>query len=105
MPLFRFHRGSLEDSLKTTFRVEDKKDLFDKLNNFNTLLGRPRQDEDLISAMPCIARPEDILVKEYIFDNRIGWDTQIVLIKHQCVTRDPYIIGFLSEPFLEKIKE
>lgn len=99
MPIFRFHRGSLEDSMKTCFIVKDKKELYEKICRFNKLTNKERSTEDLICISENIPSEESLSVKNYIYDERIGWHTQIVIVKNRCVTIDPYMIGFLSEPF------
>jgi hypothetical protein len=101
MPLFRFHRGTLSESLKTTFHATDKQDLFNKIKSFNKITNKPKTPEDSMCITSSICSPESISIKPYVFDDRIGWDTQIVLVKNECVTKDPYVIGFLSEPFSE----
>lgn len=85
--------------MKTCFLVTSKVDLWRKLSDFNSFTGEPRKDEDKICSSPNIRNSDDLIIKNYINDDRNGWNTQIVLVKSQCVTRDPYVIGFLSEPF------
>ena len=58
--LYREHRGSLEDSMKTIFSIKSTK-------------------KDLSQIIGC--NIEDIEVKEYGYDDRIGWNTFIVLVK------------------------
>lgn len=89
MPLFRFHRESLEESLLTTEIVKNKRELIDliiafayySIPNFNIKI-KPYPDEDI-----CL-------------DKRIGWYTQIVTADFQ--KKDIYYpVGFLSEPLDE----
>lgn len=106
MPVFRFHRGSLSESMKTCIVVKNKHELWKHIYNFNKATGMLIQDTDhfVISSS---AQPDEIIIKPYIFDERIGWNTHIVLIHSRCVTKDPYVAGFLSDalPDLEKENE
>ena len=89
MPLFRFHRGSLADSLATTVIVKKEEELmkfiFDSHMAWNTLL---KIDDIKIEINPYPTSEDN-------FDSRIGWYTHIVCQKQP----EPYIgvIGFLSE--------
>lgn len=90
MPLFRFHRGGLDDSLATTVIVKDITELMmiikkahenwmpPNAETFGVMIG-PYQDH------------------EHNFDKRIGWYTQMVTSDiHQ---RGVFNVeGFLSEP-------
>lgn len=86
MPLFRFHRGSLEDSLATTQRVKTKDELLAIIN------------KDL---QPWHVKAQGIKIAPYpskdnCFDNRIGWFTHIV--KAEGIgTAEGCVYGFLSE--------
>ena len=88
MPLFRFHRGSLQESLKTTIIV----------NSFAHLAAIIAAD-----AVPEAKWGASIDVfpypsKEDNFDPRIGWYTQMVTAN--LYEKDKmHPIGFLSEPF------
>jgi len=64
--LFREHRGSLEDSMKTVTNVESLKDI-EKICNFKG----------------------EYKIKYYCFDDRINWNTYIV-------TCDDKVIGFTN---------
>jgi hypothetical protein len=77
MPLFRFHRGSLAESLDTTI-------IIDNCNELYQLLSKDRAGSIHITIDPYPS-------EKNCFDKRIGWYTQIVKINN-----DP--IGFLSEP-------
>lgn len=99
MPLFRFHRGGLHDSLQTTRIVKDMKDLRDKVKNY-------------LGDVFCIDVTEDFILEispypsdNDNFDSRIGWFTHFVSITLignpdnrvvKMMDRTP--IGFLSEP-------
>lgn len=83
--------------MKTCFVVNDKDDLFKKINNYNRITNAPGTPEDKLQLTPWINKKDDLVITAYCFDNRIGWNTHIVMIKSQCTTRDPYIIGFLSD--------
>lgn len=61
---FREHRGSLEDSLKTTVELKDGRALLEYAT------GK-------LGPFP----PKSLRVKHYCFDERVGWDTHIVMIK------------------------
>lgn len=64
MTKFRWHRGSLSDSLATTVEVTDRYALF-------LLLEKDWHE-------PVSGKAVDI--KHYGFDRRIGWDTHLVTI-------------------------
>lgn len=86
MPLFRYHRGSLEDSLNTTIYVKTIKELIlDISKHWDQTHMKIEKYGDKI-------------------DPRIGWFTHIVLIKHEgfFFKVDFFSVGFLSEPFIEK---
>ena len=70
--LFREHRGLLEDSMKTCREVSDLSNLTDVVND---LYGQG-----------------EVTVQSYVYDNRIGWDTQMVCLKGNAV-------GFTSGVF------
>ena len=91
MPLFRFHRGGLEESLATTRIVKDIYELrkviehdwhsWPSTNNKNFRIE--------IEAYPSFRD---------CFDGRIGWYIQLVTAN--IVEEDKmHPIGFLSEPF------
>lgn len=89
MPIFRYHRGGLEDSLKTVVLVKSLKDI-------------EKIAMDFWSDFNLTDKKINIKVQPYLpeIDYRIGWFTQIVM----CDFPDPgvfYPIGFLSEPFQE----
>jgi hypothetical protein len=89
MPLFRFHRGSLEESLKTTVIIK----------NFNDLTKYIVHDIDDWIINQHI--PLKIIIEPYPdekdnFDSRIGWYTHIV--RATLYEKDVlHVIGFLSE--------
>lgn len=88
MPLFRFHRGGLHDSLATTVIVKNIKELnkivYEALKEWFWKL--PTDIELTIEPYP----------DENCFDARIGWYTHMVLAKVANAEMSP--IGFLSEP-------
>lgn len=66
---FRFHRGTLEESLKTCVLINSKIEL---CNIINEEFKHPK----------IVFKPEDISIKFYSSDNIIDWDkTYIVKIK------------------------
>lgn len=81
MPTFRFHKGSLKESMETCVVVKNKHELALTISTYNYEHGIF----------------ENLIIKEYCFDKRIGWNTHIVLVKPSCVTEDPYVVGFLSD--------
>lgn len=72
---YRPQRGSLKESMESVVEFSGSKvDLLKILR---------REFKDIIS--------DDVTVKPYIYDDRIGWDTYIVLIKNNA-------IGFTNGP-------
>lgn len=101
MPLFRFHRGSLADSLQTTILVKNKKELRQAVKQHISevyYMNSPDDFELEISPYPSEGNN---------FDSRIGWFTYMVALTITCpdnanvksIYASP--IGFLSEPFKE----
>lgn len=86
MPLFRFHRGSLKDSLATTVIVVNADDLYKAICNEYDMKSLPHP-------LTVVPYPNE----ELCFDDRIGWYTQIVTT---VINDERIVIGFLSEPFL-----
>jgi hypothetical protein len=89
MPLFRFHRGGLHESLETTVVVKSPDELRKVITN--SIENWPTTNKDfgfITQAYPAHNN----------FDPRIGWYTQMV-------TADIYnegvfvVVGFLSEEF------
>jgi hypothetical protein len=74
---FRFHRGSLEDSLATVVEV----------GSMAELRAVIEKEWGLI----CPTGDEPLSVEPYGYDARIDWDTHLVLWKYQPV-------GFLNGP-------
>ena len=64
---FRWHRGSLADSMTTVVTVANRAELVAVLNEKERLLEE-RATED------------NVAVKPYGFDKRINWDSHIVMI-------------------------
>ena len=91
MPLFRFHRSGLHESLQTTIIVK----------TFNDMVKAIVFADSVIEANPPWGAR--FLVEPYIidgncFDPRIGWYTQIVTTNlYEEDKMHP--VGFLSEPF------
>lgn len=89
MPLFRYHRGGLHESLQTTIIVKSLEELRAKI-----MVN--------VSEMYLIEDPEnfEIQVMPYPSDNnfdpRIGWFTQMVTMSCKNIRNTP--VGFLSEP-------
>lgn len=92
MPLFRFHRGGLQDSLETTIIVKTRDELLARIldsSSFGIRDAAYGNYELKIDPYP---------FKEICFDSRIGWYTQIVT--GNIYEEDKFHpIGFLSEPF------
>ena len=99
MPLFRFHRGGLHESLQTTVIVKTPDDLsniaFDAMKQWVNIQS--------INDIELTIEPYPT---ENNFDSRIGWYTQMVSIK--CKVKNPHFsniaahpLGFLSEPFID----
>lgn len=66
--LFRFHAGTLEESMKTCIEVTNRKELVDYLKNKSNLFGNIVEEE--------------IQCNLYGYDNRIGWRTYLITDKH-----------------------
>lgn len=87
MIVYRSHRGSLEEAMKTVVEFKDLKEL--KLHvcgEHNNVFGRE------------MLRPEDIIIgDEVINDTRIGWkETRHVLVKRMegKAYEHPQCVGF-----------
>lgn len=96
MPTFRFHKGSLEESMETCVVVKNKHELAIELSGHNHAYDVFGKDAKGVF-MGSVVSTENLIIKEYCFDKRIGWNTHIVLVKPRCVTQDPYVVGFLSD--------
>lgn len=90
MSLFRFHRGSLEESLNTTVIVKDFSDLLKAILNSGLINENNINYEAKIEITPYPS-------KENNFDSRIGWYTQLVSANFYEEDKI-HPIGFLSEP-------
>lgn len=91
MPLFRFHRGGLHESLQTTIVVKTFNDVVKAI-----VLSF---DEDMLKRQKWGAEFKIIPYPDEInnFDPRIGWYTHMVLANiYEKDRLSP--IGFLSEP-------
>lgn len=87
MPLFRFHKGSLHDSLATTIVIRNSNHLFE-------VISKLAQDKfDWLAEIEIQAYPSE----GDNFDPRIGWYTHMV--KANIYEKDVmHPVGFLSEP-------
>ena len=90
MPLFRFHKGGLQDSLDTTVIVRNMHELMKVISHrHENFLGECKLTFGIIIG----AYPSD----EHNFDKRIGWYTQMVT--SDILERGVFVPeGFLSEP-------
>ncbi len=85
MPLFRFHRGGLEESLKTTIVVK----------NFNDLYTAIANEFDITASWSASIEIEPYPA-ENNFDARIGWHTHLVTAN--IYDKEKYVpVGYLSE--------
>ena len=66
--LFREHRGTLEDSMATVVTINNREELV-------------RHIADKLTAFGVDVQPENIQVSPYAKDERIDWDTYIVVLK------------------------
>lgn len=91
MALFRFHRGdTIYESLKNTRIVKNMSDLRQVIWE---------DMEPWIDNFPELTTQENFKIKiiPYIFDDRIGWHTQLVSV--DIYERPTFsAIGYLSEP-------
>lgn len=78
MTLFRQHRGSFKEAMKTVIEVRDKVDLFNYLKH--DLSGYKLESMDQLTITPYSG-----------IDSRNGWDTYIVCINGAA-------IGFTNGP-------
>ena len=74
--LFRFHRGGLSESMETVTIIHSFEQLICMINGW--------WDSPLTK----------ITIEPYIFDSRIDWDTQLVIIHVQDKT---YPVGYLNK--------
>lgn len=88
MALFRFHRGSLEESLKTTIIVKDIHDLLERLAEWW---------EEAHSTDRSTMKEWQVHIDiRQQFDERCGWFTHTVSFR--VGDNESTAIGFLSEP-------
>ncbi len=74
--LFRFHKGGLSESMETLTIIESFEQLICIINEwFDSPLTK-------------------ITIEPYIYDHRIDWDTQLVMIK---VRDQTYPVGYLNK--------
>jgi hypothetical protein len=90
MPIFRFHRGSLAESMETCCVVNDKNELAALISRWNGATEKESTNEDGVW-IGGYCSPEDLIISPYCFDKRIGWNTHIVVRKSRCVTQDDYV--------------
>lgn len=76
--LFRFHRGTLDESMETVEEVDAFEDLL--------LLVAHNMDLELVS----------LSYKPYGYDHRIDWDTQIVMARFKGFDA-AWPVGFLNK--------
>ena len=67
MPKFRFHRGTLEDSMKAVWEVETIDDILQIFKDEFPMLSH-------------LFNQDTVKIKPYGYDTRIEWDTYIVTI-------------------------
>ena len=87
MIIYRSHRGSLEEAMKTVVEFDNLEDLkLHVCDEHNSLWGRE------------ILRPDDIIIgNDTINDTRIGWkETRHVLVKRMGnrIYEHPQCVGF-----------
>lgn len=93
MPLFRYHRGGLQESLNTTIVVKDKEDLKRAIKKAVTeIYYMENPDEFELDIFPYPSKDNN-------FDARIGWYTHMVTLEVKNIKAGP--VGFLSEGFDE----
>lgn len=61
---FRFHRGSLEESMANVYEVMNRQELINLIN-----------EQWPFKYQPIL----DVEVSRYVYDDRIGWDTYIII--------------------------
>lgn len=77
--LFRFHRGGLNESMETVTEIE----------SFEELIMLITSSWDV--------QPTRITIEPYMFDERIGWDTQLVRVVLAGETANvSYPVGYLN---------
>lgn len=67
MTLVREHRGGLDESMATVKDIASKAELCALINEGMASWGRH-------------VWPESILIEKYYYDERIGWDTHLIII-------------------------
>jgi hypothetical protein len=82
--LYRYHKGSLDNSMETMRVVTSKKHLIEVVSH--------QMDQ------PCVS----VEIKPYGYDDRIGWNTHIVLAmfeSHQALfnTKNPIPVGYTND--------
>ncbi len=93
MPLFRFHKGGLQESLDTTVIVNNIEELRKAIKDRHK--GFLQEEKDFFGIII-----GDYPTKEHCFDRRIGWYTQMVT--SDILERGVFVPeGFLSEPLIK----
>ncbi len=90
MPTFRFYTGSLSESLKTSVMVNNIQELSDSIMSYY-------KNDPFLNGEVC--DPKDLIITPYVFDERIGWNTHLVVKKAENREIDDYVVGFLSDNF------
>jgi hypothetical protein len=65
--LVREHRGLLTESMETVREVKDRQELLELIR-------------DQLAPFSLDVKVDQLQVKPYIFDSRIGWDTHLITI-------------------------
>ncbi len=73
MTKFRWHRGSLLESLQTTVEVKNRAALIDELRRVFS------------SPLDPLITDATVRIKAYGYDARTGWDTHIVTVSGKAV--------------------
>lgn len=83
--LFRFHRGGLDDSLKTVVEV-------DSLESLISIISKD-WEEWILEPLEL----DIIKIDPYVYDHRINWDTHIVTVRFKNLEKDSFMpVGFLN---------
>jgi hypothetical protein len=69
---FREHRGSLTESMQTVVELANRDELVSHLN---------RMFENSGPVKPEPIKPDEVEIKFYLFDDRIGWNTYLVFVR------------------------
>lgn len=83
MVLFRQHRGSLDEAMKTVQEVNSLQDIVDICNE-------PKIGPEILL--------EDVSIKYYCEDERINWNTYIVTAESHTKNVQFGVLGFTNGP-------